>query len=475
MREAAHDVVDLLRRLIETPSVGGSEAEAEIPRELARTVESLGLTVDLWPLDLPALRAASGYPGEEVERRQAWGLVAFNRPGEDVGLILQGHLDVVPPGDRTRWSADPFTAHLVDGRILGRGACDMKGGVAAILGAVAALGSDVTRVAPFAVHGVIGEEDGGLGAFATLQRGHTGAACVIPEPTGLQLIVANAGSLTFRIEVPGLATHGSTAYAGVSAVDAYLPIHTALTDLAQRRNTEVEPLLAHLPVAYPLSVGRLRAGDWPSSVPDRLVAEGRYGLRIDEDPTVARAELGGGGRRGRGGRGGRPLSSRPSAGGELARRPFPWRSAAPSPPAGRPGPRGAHHGHRDRPRAGTGRTVGQRPAALRRSGHPDPALRPRRRPTRPRTRRIGAGRPGAHRRGRVRTSAARRPRRTRPFPRPSPLPANCPTVADSSQGRGERQRKPGSITSTISARRCGSGQNAASAAFSVSRRRSARP
>ena len=91
--------------------------------------------------------------------------------------------------------------------------------------------------------------------------------------------------------MPGLATHGSTAYAGVSAVDAYVPIHAALTCLGQRRNTEVEPLLAHLPVAYPLSVGRLRAGDWPSSVPDRLVAEGRYGLRIEEEPAAAMAEL----------------------------------------------------------------------------------------------------------------------------------------------------------------------------------------
>ena len=218
-------------------------------------------------------------------------MVAVNRPGERVGLILQGHVDVVPPGDRSRWSHDPFEPILLGDRVVGRGACDMKAGVAAIVAAVAALGPDLRRVPPFAVHAVIGEEDGGLGAFATLQRGHTGAACVIPEPTGLQLITANAGSLTFRIEIPGLATHGSTAYAGFSALDGYLPIHAGLRELAARRNADVEPLLAHLPVAYPLSVGRVRAGDWPSSVPDRLVAEGRYGLRVAEDPAAAMAEL----------------------------------------------------------------------------------------------------------------------------------------------------------------------------------------
>ncbi len=291
MTPAAGAVVELLRQLIAVPSVGGDEAEATIQYELARTLGNLGLSVDLWPLDLAALRAAPGYPGEEVDRGQAWGLVAVNRPGERVGLILQGHVDVVPPGDRSRWSSDPFEPRLLGDRVVGRGACDMKGGVAAIVAAVTALGPDLGRVPPFAVHAVIGEEDGGLGAFATVQRGHTGTACVIPEPTDLQLVTANAGSLTFRVEVPGLATHGSTAYAGFSALDGYLPIHAALRRLAERRNLDVEPLLAHLPVAYPLSVGRVRAGDWPSSVPDRLVAEGRYGLRIAEDPAAAMAEL----------------------------------------------------------------------------------------------------------------------------------------------------------------------------------------
>ena len=168
----------------------------------------------------------------------------------------------------------------------------MKAGVAAMLAAAAAVrSSGVELRRPFALHLLIGEEDGGLGAFATLQRGHVGAACIIPEPTDLQLVTANAGALTFRIEVPGLATHGSTRYAGSSAIDSYLAIHAALHGLERRRNQRREPLLAELPVPYPLSVGRLRAGDWSSSVPDLLVAEGRYGLRIEEDPATARSEL----------------------------------------------------------------------------------------------------------------------------------------------------------------------------------------
>ena len=284
-------LVRTLSDLVAVPSVGGSDDEGRIQHVLAERLGDLGLGVDLWPLDLPALRAGDAYPGEEVERTAGWGLVAVSHPGEDVGLVLSGHVDVVPPGDLDAWSGAPFDPVVSGGRLLGRGACDMKGGVAAILAAAAALGPDVRSVPPFAVHGTIGEEDGGLGAYATLERGHTGRACVIPEPTNLRLVTANAGSLTFRLEVPGVATHGSTAYAGVSAIDAYLPLHAALASLAERRNRVREPLLDHLPVPYPLSVGRLRAGDWASSVPDLLVAEGRYGLRVEEDPATARAEL----------------------------------------------------------------------------------------------------------------------------------------------------------------------------------------
>ncbi len=283
-------IVELLRELIAIPSVGGAPGEAEIQHRLAQRLADLGLTVDLWPIDLAALRADAGYPGEEVVRDQAWGLVATNRADDEPALILSGHVDVVPVGDESAWHTDPFAATELDGTITGRGACDMKAGVAAILAAVENTRHDGHRPT-FAVHCVIGEEDGGLGAYATLQRGYTGRTCVIPEPTGLDLVIAAAGALTFRIEVPGVATHGSTRYAGISALDRYLPIHTALAELEHRRNREVEPELAGLPIAYPLSIGLLRSGEWSSTVPDRAVAEGRYGIRIDEDPAAARAEL----------------------------------------------------------------------------------------------------------------------------------------------------------------------------------------
>ncbi|MFC9117115.1 ArgE/DapE family deacylase [Streptomyces sp. NPDC057092] len=282
-----------LKELISVPSVTGSAAESELQHQLAGRLEWLGMDVDLWSMDLPALRADPEFPGTEAPREEAWGLVGTTPDGGDgPTLILQGHVDVVPPGDLAAWDGDPFVPRVTGDVVHGRGACDMKAGLAAHLAALAAIRAAGIRLrGRVAAHFVVGEEDGGLGAFGTLRRGHGGDACVIAEPTAGTLITANAGALTFRIRVPGKAAHGSSREQGVSAVDAYLTLHGALAALEAERNRDPDPLLAEYPIPYGLSVGTLRAGDWASSVPDLLVAEGRLGVRLGEDPARARAAL----------------------------------------------------------------------------------------------------------------------------------------------------------------------------------------
>ncbi|WP_344236426.1 M20/M25/M40 family metallo-hydrolase [Kribbella hippodromi] len=275
-------IVDELRELVRIPSVDGTAAEVEVQAWCARRLSELGLTVDHWELDLAGLTADPEFPGMEVERTTAWGCVGVLGEGPMPGLVLNGHVDVVP--------GTAFGAVIEDGVMWGRGTCDMKGGVAAIFGAVAAIvASGIELRKPLAVHTVIGEEDGGAGAFATLRRGHRGEACLIAEPTAGAVIPANAGSLTFRLEVPGLATHGSTRSRGVSAIEKFTVLQSALLDLEVARNLDPHPLLAHLDLANPLSVGTIAAGDWASTVPDHLVAEGRYGVRLGEPLTDARA------------------------------------------------------------------------------------------------------------------------------------------------------------------------------------------
>ncbi len=285
----------MLAELIAIPSVTGTAAEGDAQRWVADRLEALGCEVDHWQIDLAALTGDPEFPGMEAPREEAWGTVGVLGAGaRDAGavpvLAFQGHTDVVPPGDLGQWQGDPFTPR-VDGDVMfGRGACDMKAGVVANLVAVEALvRSGVQLPGPIAVHAVGGEEDGGLGAFATLRRGHTARACVITEPTSETAIIATGGALTFTLTVAGSATHGSTRYEGVSALDVFVPLYQALQDLERERNADVSPLMAEYPIAYPLMVGRVDAGDWSSTVPDRLTAEGRYGVQLGEDVAVARA------------------------------------------------------------------------------------------------------------------------------------------------------------------------------------------
>ena len=285
-------LVETLAELVRMPSVAGSDAEVEVQEFCAEVLRSQAAVVDRWDIDLAELQEDAWFPGSEAHRDHAVGVVGATSGDGIPALVLQGHLDVVPPGDPETWGgADPFSAEIRDGALHGRGACDMKAGVAANLAVMRTLrAAGVQLERPLAVHCVVGEEDGGLGAFATLRRGHRGEAAVITEPTSARIVTATAGALTFRIEVGGRSAHGSMRREGVSAFEAFVPIYEALRNLETERNRDPDPLFgSDLP--YALSVGVVSAGDWASNVPDKLVAEGRLGVQLDEEPRHARLAL----------------------------------------------------------------------------------------------------------------------------------------------------------------------------------------
>ena len=286
-------IVAHLERLVRTPSITGSDTETELQHESAAELDQLGFDVDSWKFDLDALTADPRFPGTEAPRTEAHGVVGTLGGAGTPALVLQGHVDVVPIGDVTKWAHnDPFSALIEGGVLHGRGACDMKAGVAVNFAVARALrASGLVLERPFAIHSVISEEDGGLGAFGTMLRGHGGDAAVLTEPTSGRIVVANAGALTFELSVPGRAAHGSTRLAGMSAIDAFLPLYAALRHLETERNRDPDPLFAGQQLPYPISVGTVHAGDWASSVPDLLTATGRLGVRLDEDPARARAAL----------------------------------------------------------------------------------------------------------------------------------------------------------------------------------------
>jgi len=136
------------------------------------------------------------------------------------------------------------------------------------------------------------EEDGGLGTLAAIRSGVAADLAIIPEPTDLAIVVAHAGAITFELSVPGRAAHASTRRQGVSALDKLSYLVQALVGDETRRNAaETDPIMTALGLPYPTIVGTVAGGDWASTVMDRVVANGRYGVRLGQTPAEAGEEL----------------------------------------------------------------------------------------------------------------------------------------------------------------------------------------
>lgn len=290
-------LVNAVRELVAIPSWEGNETPAQ--ELMARWMGEAGLEVDLWEIDLEELARHPAYSAE-IPRSLALGLVGTLRgsgvgdagaQGRGLSLILNGHVDVVPPGDPGLWTHPPFEGILAGGRIFGRGALDMKGPLCAALFAMRALrDAGVTLEGDLFLESVVGEEDGGMGTLATVLRGYRADGAVVMEPTQMAVAPAQAGALNFRVHVPGKAAHGGVRSEGVSAIEKFIPVYEAVMVLEEARNRELagDPLFAFYDRPFPISVGTIRGGDWASSVPDHLAFEGRLGVAPGEDLAEAR-------------------------------------------------------------------------------------------------------------------------------------------------------------------------------------------
>lgn len=283
-------LIDYLCELIAIPSTTGNEKKAQ--ENIATKLESFNIKVDKWDIDLEELKKHPDYSAE-VERDNAVGVVGIWGGNSGRSLILNGHIDVVPAGDESNWDHPPWKGTIIDGKIMGRGSVDMKGGLVAAIYAIKAIqDSGVNLKGKVILESVIGEEDGGIGALATTLRGYTADGAVIMEPTELKIVPAQAGALCFRIKVNGLSAHACVRAEGVSALEKFILIHDALLDLEKTRNRRVtDPLYAGYELPIPLNMGKVQAGNWPSTVPETLIAEGRYGIAVGEDLDKAKKEF----------------------------------------------------------------------------------------------------------------------------------------------------------------------------------------
>jgi acetylornithine deacetylase len=278
------DAVRLLQDLVRVPSVTGEEGAVQEVVEQA--FRERGLGVDRWEATPEEVAPYLDHVGEQRTYSDRPNIVGV-RSGRGGGrsILLNAHVDTVASGDTAAWSRDPFSGEIEGDLIYGRGSCDMKGGLVthlAALDALAELGIELR--ADVSVAATVGEENGGLGALSTVLRGYRADAALITEPTRLRLVPAQGGSLVFRLSISGRSAHAAVRDVGVSALEKFLPIFEDIRALEEERNATLShPLYEGLHNKVPINIGIVRAGNWASTVPETLVAEGRAGLIPGEE------------------------------------------------------------------------------------------------------------------------------------------------------------------------------------------------
>ncbi len=283
----------LLQDLVRVPSVTGEEGAVQ--EVVERAFRARGLAVDRWEATPEEVSPYAEYVGEQKTYADRPNVVGV-RVGRGGGhsILLNAHVDTVESGDRAAWKRDPLSAEIKRDLLYGRGSCDMKGGLVTHIAALDALSKlGIELRGDVSVAATVGEENGGLGALSTVLRGYRADAALITEPTRLALVPAQGGSLVFRLTLTGRSAHAAVRDEGVSALEKFLPIFEGLRALERERNdTLSHPLYERLRNKVPINVGVVRAGNWASTVPESLVAEGRVGLIPGEEVEPFRRLVG---------------------------------------------------------------------------------------------------------------------------------------------------------------------------------------
>jgi acetylornithine deacetylase len=286
------DLHELAAELVRRPSLLGGEEDAQ--RLVAERLAEAGFSVERVQPDAEAALADpnAGYPSLPYDGRAS---VVGARPGSGGGrsLLLAGHIDVVPVERPEEWADDPWAGAIADGRLWGRGAGDMKGGLAAYLTAAAAVAEVCGgQRGDFFVGSVIEEECGGNGMWSILRAGYAADATLIGESTGLRLAHAGTGVVWARLGARGAAGHA--AYAGREGpFDKLCRAVAALRRLEAENNQPVrDPVFAAAAEwPYGVTIGRVEGGVWTASTPVELVARVRFGFGRDVEPAEVQRRI----------------------------------------------------------------------------------------------------------------------------------------------------------------------------------------
>jgi acetylornithine deacetylase len=240
-----------------------------------------GFQVERVPMAASVLQDAGSDSSQDDSRYNVMGQLNPGLGGPH--LVFNGHLDVVPAEPESLWTRPPWEPWREDGWLYGRGAGDMKAGIAAMVMAVKAVrqaGIEIRH--PLTLQTVIEEECSGHGALSCVKAGHAGDFVLIPEPFGASIVSGQVGVLWFRVSLDGVSTHVLDTSAGTNAIEAITTLFSALKGLEEEMNSLPRPaLFQEIKSPFNLNIGRISGGDWASSVPAHATLEGRIGFPPD--------------------------------------------------------------------------------------------------------------------------------------------------------------------------------------------------
>lgn len=269
---------NFLKELVRIPSVSGEEAEAM--NYLREAFARFDVEVETVPLS-DSLRQDPDYssPIPDIRYDGRYNL-RIRKAGREAGraLLFNAHVDVVPPSEGME---NPYSGIEENGIIYGRGACDTKGSVATLYRLLELLEErDATPAGDLVFHLVVEEENGGNGTLAMVRHGDEGIGCIVLEPTEGRVLSSIRGAVWFKIEFTGVAGHSGQAGRTRSALLMAHGAITALTEYHARLLKESRgiPLFDAFENPMPITFGRLTAGNWPASAPNKAILEGVLGF-----------------------------------------------------------------------------------------------------------------------------------------------------------------------------------------------------
>ena len=286
------EIVQFLKELVSYPSVTGDEKA--IQGFIAERLKKMGLEVDMWEPDHEELKRHPAYvavKGDYAGRPNVVGI--YKGSGGGRSLLFNGHVDVIPAGPAETWSHGPFSGDVQGSRMYGRGASDMKSGLAAMTMAMETLLSAGVRLkGDVFMEYTMDEELSGNGTLACVLRGYKADAGICCETSSLHVQPGCIGRVWFEITVRGKPAGIQRRFEGVSAIEKGYEIVRAVSNLEAIRIARLShPLYPDKMSSLPCMVGMFDSGSFPSAFPDVCILKGSFATLPGEETAEVKKEF----------------------------------------------------------------------------------------------------------------------------------------------------------------------------------------